>query len=185
MDIWDEPESTLADANRSMFREALLSYRLLFGQNFDSRSLFRSQEMKRASSNGYTDQLLVRLCGSSDEIGLLTDDDTFYEQPFYDSVIDFPHFGPRLEFLQKYISTRKSGNIKDLWQDRRDPERWVLIWVVLMLTIVTIVLSLVQIGLGACQVRLAQVQVELAKRALMEESCSIHGDEKIVCDLRS
>ncbi|KAL9039220.1 MAG: hypothetical protein Q9180_002657 [Flavoplaca navasiana] len=169
MEIWDQDESELADANRSMFREALLSYRLLFGQNFDLRSLFRSCEEKRASSDGYIDHLLVRLCGSSKDISTLTDDDTFYEQAFYDSVIDFPHYGPRLEVLQRYISARKSRNIKDLWQDRRDPERWVLIWFVLILTVVTILLSLVQIGLGACQVRLAQAQVELAKRALMEE----------------
>ncbi|KAL9035570.1 MAG: hypothetical protein Q9180_004793, partial [Flavoplaca navasiana] len=100
MEIWNQDETELADANRSMFREALLSYRLLFGQNFDSRSLFRSREEKRASSDGYIDHLLVRLCGSSKDISTLTDDDTFYEQAFYDSVIDFPHYGPRLEVLQ-------------------------------------------------------------------------------------
>ncbi|KAL8842377.1 MAG: hypothetical protein Q9176_002766 [Flavoplaca citrina] len=169
IDDWRQPVSAAVDPNRSMFREALLSYRLLFGQSSDSRRLFRSHEKSRASQGGYTDQLLVRLCGQSRTIVQTTDDDTFYEQAFYDSVIDFPHYGHRLEELQRYVSARKSRNIKDLWQDRRDIERWVLIWYVLMLTIVTIVLALVQIGLGACQVRLAQVQVELAKRALVEE----------------
>ncbi|KAL8888506.1 MAG: hypothetical protein Q9215_004072 [Flavoplaca cf. flavocitrina] len=169
IDDWRQPVSAAVDANRSMFREALLSYRLLFGQSSDSRRLFRSHEKSRASQGGYTDQLLVRLCGQSRTIFQTTDDDTFYEQAFYDSVIDFPHYGHRLEELQRYVSARKSRNIKDLWQDRRDIERWVLNWYVLMLTIVTIVLALVQIGLKACQVRLAQVQVELAKRALVEE----------------
>ena len=169
MDDWEQPDNILANVNRSMFREALLSYRLIFGQNLDSRRLFRFQEKKRASKDGYTDQLLVRLCGNSKDISVMSEDHTLYEQAFYDSVVDFPHYGPRLEILQRYVSARKSRNIKDLWQDRRDPERWVLIWIVLMLTVVTIVLSLVQIGLGACQVRLAQVQVELAKRALVEE----------------
>lgn len=150
MDIWNQPESALADANRSMFREALLSYRLLFGQDLDSRRLFNSQEKKRASNGGYTDRLLVQLCGHSKDICKVTDDDTFFEQAFYDSVIDFPHFGPRLEALQKYVSARKPRNIKDLWHDRRDPGQWVLIWIVLILTVVTILLSLVQIGLGAC-----------------------------------
>ncbi|KAL8882619.1 MAG: hypothetical protein Q9198_000411 [Flavoplaca austrocitrina] len=152
IDDWRQPVSAAVDPNRSMFREALLSYRLLFGQSSDSRRLFRSHEKSRASQGGYTDQLLVRLCGQSRTIVQTTDDDTFYEQAFYDSVIDFPHYGHRLEELQ-----------------RRDIERWVLNWYVLMLTIVTIVLALVQIGLKACQVRLAQVQVELAKRALVEE----------------
>ncbi|KAL9635754.1 MAG: hypothetical protein Q9204_002506 [Flavoplaca sp. TL-2023a] len=169
MDDGKHPESVLADANRSMFREALLSYRLLFGQEFNSRQLFRIHEKKRASISGFTDQLLVRLCGSSKDIADLTDSETLFEQAFYNSFIDFPHYGHRLEVLQKYVSARKSRNIKDLWQDRRDPERWALIWFVLILTVVTIVLSLVQIGLGARQVRLAQVQVELAKRALMDE----------------
>ncbi|KAL8982858.1 MAG: hypothetical protein Q9205_002759 [Flavoplaca limonia] len=169
IDDWRQPVSAAVDPNRSMFREALLSYRLLFGQSSDSRRLFRSHEKSRASQGGCTDQLLVRLCGQSRTIVQTTDDDTFYEQAFYDSVIDFPHYGHRLEELQRYVSARKSRNIKDLWQDRRDIERWVLIWYVLMLTIVTTVLALVQIGLGACQVRLAQVQVELAKRALVEE----------------
>lgn len=169
MDIWDQPESLLADANRSMFREPLLSCRLLFGQDLDSRWLFRSQEKKRASSGGFTDHLLVRLCGHPGSISKLTDDDAFYEQAFYDNVIDFPHFGPRLEILQKYVGARKPRNVKDLWHDRRDPGQWVLIWIVLILTVVTILLSLVQIGLGACQVRLAQVQVRLAEVALKKE----------------
>lgn len=166
MDDRKFPKSTLADANRSMFREALLTYRLLFGQNFNSRRLFNKKERKRASKDGHIDQWLIRLCSSPKEISKLTGDDTFYEQAFYDSVIDFPHYGPRLEVLQKYVSAKKSRNIKDLWQDRRDPEKWVLIWIVLILTVVTILLSLVQIGLGACQVRLAQVQVKLAEMAL-------------------
>ncbi|KAL8892043.1 MAG: hypothetical protein Q9192_005669 [Flavoplaca navasiana] len=124
MDDWEQPDSILADANRSMFREALLSYRLIFGQNLNSRRLFRFQEKKRASKDGYTDQLLVRLCRNSKDISVMSEDHTLYEQAFYDSVVDFPHYGPRLENLQRYVSARKSRNIKDLWQDRRDPERW-------------------------------------------------------------
>ncbi|KAL9034748.1 MAG: hypothetical protein Q9180_005235, partial [Flavoplaca navasiana] len=100
MDDREQPDHILANANRSMFREALLSYRLIFGQNLDSRRLFRFQEKKRASKDGYTDQLLVRLCGDPKDISVMSEDETLYEQAFYDSVIDFPHYGPRLEILQ-------------------------------------------------------------------------------------
>ncbi|KAL8852064.1 MAG: hypothetical protein Q9221_002994 [Calogaya cf. arnoldii] len=169
MDIWNQPQPALAAANRSMFREALLSYRLLFGQTLDSRQLFNSQDRKRASKGGFTDRLLVQLYGHSKDISKLTDDNTFYEQAFYDSVVDFPHFGERLEVLQKYVSAKKSRNIKDLWRDRRDPEKWVLLWIVLIFTVVTIVLSMVQIFLGAYQLELAQVQVRLAELAMSKE----------------
>ncbi|KAL8991937.1 MAG: hypothetical protein Q9169_007517 [Polycauliona sp. 2 TL-2023] len=169
MEIEDQPQSVLADANRSMFREALLSYRLLFGQDIDSRWLFDSHEKKRASKGGYTDLLLVQLCSQSKNTSKLMNDQACYEQAFYDSVIDFPHYGRRLEILQRYISTKKSRTVKDLWYDRRDPEKWVLIWIVLMLTVVTILLSLVQIGLGVSQVRLAQVQVRLAELSLVQK----------------
>ncbi|KAL8671380.1 MAG: hypothetical protein Q9168_004128 [Polycauliona sp. 1 TL-2023] len=168
MELEDQPEPLLADANRSMFREALISYRLLFGQDFRSRRLFNSQEKKRASKGGNIDHLLVQLCGHSKSISKMTDDKAFYEQAFYDSVIDFPHYGRRLEVLQTYVSARKPRNVRDVWYDRRDPEKWILIWIFLILTVVTILLSLVQIGLGACQVRLAQIQVRLAELSLVQ-----------------
>lgn len=146
-----------ADANRAMFQETLLTYRILFGQDRDARRLFRSQEKERASAGGITDPLLIRLCGDDQDIAQLTHEDIFHEQDFYDSAIDFPWYGNHLVFLQEYTSRRKARNVKDLWRDRRDPERWVLVWLVIILTVISIVLSLVQIGLGAAQVRLAQL----------------------------
>ncbi|KAL8783049.1 MAG: hypothetical protein Q9213_004896 [Squamulea squamosa] len=152
--------------NRSMFQETLLTYRLLFGQNRHSQWLYRTKEKKRASANGQTDPLLNRLCGDRKDISNLTEEDIFYEEAFYDSAIDFPNYEKRLTVLHNYISPRKPQNVMDLWRDRRDLERWVVIWFVIILTIVTVVQSAIQIILGGFQVKIGNAQVRLSQAQL-------------------
>ncbi|KAL8966240.1 MAG: hypothetical protein Q9183_003458 [Haloplaca sp. 2 TL-2023] len=151
--VWTRPG--ISEANRSMFREALLTYRLLFGQDTRSRALFNGEERKRAGADGNMDLLLLRLCGQKDNISSLVMDASISEQAFYDSVVDFPFFGRRLEILERYARSRKPRGLADLWYDRRDPGQWALVWVFLIVGAIAIILSLVQIGLAAAQLRVA------------------------------
>ncbi|KAL8774590.1 MAG: hypothetical protein Q9209_000963 [Squamulea sp. 1 TL-2023] len=153
-------------ANRSMFQETLLTYRLLFGQNRHARWLYNTREKKRASAHGKTDPLLNRLCGERKNISHLTKEDIFYERGFYNSKKDFPHYEKRFIILHTYTKDRKARNVRDVWRDRREPERWVVVWFAVIFSIVTIVLSLIQIFLGGVQVKIGKAQVRLAEAQL-------------------
>ena len=146
-------------ANRLMFREALLTYRLLFGQDTRSRALFNGEERKSASADGNMDLLLLRLCGQKDSVSSEVLDSSISEQAFYDTVVDFPFFGRRLEILERYSQSIKARRLRDLWYDSRDPGQWALVWVFMIVGAIAILLSLVQVGLAAAQLRVAMQEL--------------------------
>ncbi|KAL8807447.1 MAG: hypothetical protein Q9200_004665 [Gallowayella weberi] len=155
MDHWRFEAPLVIAAHRPMFREALLSYRVLFGQDDHARALFKGEEEAKALYKGVLDPLLVRLCGSKESLSDLVVDKSIHEQEFYDCTIDIPFYGRRLNTLQMYTTTRQPRNLKDLWHDRRDPSKWALLWVALMVAGCAVVLSILQIGLVTAQLVIA------------------------------
>lgn len=151
MDDWSDLEHTNAKANHSLFRETLLSYRLLLGQNPRSRAWFKKEVKNIRNLHSSIDPLLVQLCGEERSLSTLVDDDRIQEQAFYDSDTDFAFYKERLEELEEYISARKVRNIRELWYDRRDPGQWVLVSVFLIVGGAAVVLSIVQVALAAAQ----------------------------------
>jgi uncharacterized integral membrane protein len=75
---------------------------------------------------------------------------------------DFPHYGQKLCTIQEYIDKHRPRRVIDLWRDRRDPEKTLTLWAVLILGIIGIILSLVQTLLNAVQVSLAYRQLKQA-----------------------
>ncbi|KAL8950291.1 MAG: hypothetical protein Q9222_003657 [Ikaeria aurantiellina] len=107
------------------FRDVLLSYRLLFGQNRRSWKAFNKMY---ADADGVTksgdvlhDPLLRRLCGQKWE-----KERNFYkdldanEAPSHYRTQDFPYLGSRLLRLQNFSKHQEPHDWKVLWFDRRD-----------------------------------------------------------------
>ncbi|KAL8661629.1 MAG: hypothetical protein Q9202_005395 [Teloschistes flavicans] len=151
MDDWSDVEYSNAKANHSLFRETLLSYRLLVGQNPRSRAWFKKETKNIKMLHTSIDPLLIQLCGEKRSLSSLVSDDRIQEQAYYDSNTDFGFYKDRLEELEEYISARKVRNIKELWYDRRDPGQWVLVWVFLIVGGAAVFLSIVQVALAAAQ----------------------------------
>jgi hypothetical protein len=129
------------DYSNDYFREVLLSYRLLFGEERRSRRTFRSwvsrwqSEWKSTPDNSKppADPLLLVLGSQSwesdearqiyDEIGA-TDPASLYSPTG-----DFKYFGKRLLDLQTYVRDRRSTSIVGLWFDTRNLQWWWTFWV--------------------------------------------------------
>jgi hypothetical protein len=124
-----------------LLQEVLLSYRLLFGQSRQSRSLFRQlRPFVRMPQEGH-DQFLSLICCKKKfdcPIDLI-------EREEYDLGGDFPHFRSRIVRLNSYASSKKPRSIRQLWRDKRDSTAWLAFWSVLIFGSVSILLGLVQV----------------------------------------
>ncbi|KAI9767663.1 MAG: hypothetical protein M1840_005534 [Geoglossum simile] len=122
------------------FKETLLSYRLIFGQ--DDRSwrafsqLARSQETYRGQTfweaTWDCDPMLLTLCGKSATSGeakqIYDDINAGYPASYYDPNTEFPFFGKRLLELQQFIKRQKPQDLRALLRDRRDVSVWYGVW---------------------------------------------------------
>lgn len=104
-----------------MYREVLLSYRLIFGQDKSSRKAWRKFYKAQNVPPGVEDPLLQRLCGKDCR------DETTYKEikapdvaPQYSSSEDFPFWGARLLKIQQFVVNKNPSDWKTLWNDRRD-----------------------------------------------------------------
>lgn len=123
-----------------LLEEIILSYRLLFGQNWQSRRLFRRQRpFARIPYEGH-DQFLSLICGSKRFDCPIT----LTERDEYDLAADFPHLRSRLVRLNHYASSKKPRSIRQLWRDKRDNPAWLTFWSVLIFGAVSIALSFIQ-----------------------------------------
>jgi hypothetical protein len=129
------------DYSNDYFREALLTLRLLFGEERRSRRSFRSwlsQWQSGWDSNPDdpkppVDPLLITLGSQSwesdearqiyDEIGASAP-----ASP-YSPTTDFVFFGKRLLEIQNYVRERRSNSIWALWFDTRNLQWWWTFWV--------------------------------------------------------
>jgi len=150
----------------NLFREILLSYRMIFGQDDRSWKAFKNMipllEEQRGRSSWETtwdcDPLLSVLCGSSckdKEIRQLYDDiDANEPASFYDPNKEFPFFGRRLLKLQQLIKHHQPHDVRSLLNDRRDVAAWYNLRTNQLLAIfgcVTILLMLVSLSLQVWQ----------------------------------
>jgi hypothetical protein len=134
----------LADLTPQYFREVLLSYCLIFGQNKASWKALRKRlstygehwdRSDKQSNDG--DPMLRILCCSS---YMSAEAKPIYEaidasdrvSPYYYPDLDFPFLGRRLLILQAFasgISARHSQAGMAAWQERRRGAFWWTLWV--------------------------------------------------------
>lgn len=142
MDDRMRADSGILECYKMMFHETLLSYRLLFGQDSRSRKLFNHQEHGPSGVDQPPDPLLIRLCGGTESLSKILDDDSIRDQDVYDMALVFPFYSSRLKRLDEYVESIRVRSIGDLWSDQRHPMEWVLIWVVVMIGTVMIPMSI-------------------------------------------
>jgi len=155
----------------SLYREVLLSYRLLFGQSSHSRALSLKLLDQLEKSSGDIDPFLATICStpitrfrflrrftkSKIPTELLPTsnldlDNFLLESDTYSSRDDFPYFGPRLLAVQQFNLRQQPSRVRDLWRDRRNPLQWYTFWAVLWVGGITVVLSILQLVAAAVQV---------------------------------
>lgn len=155
--------SSIEDGSmKSLVREVLQSYRLVFGQDKRSRTMYwntiRPSLRKDKCHDPFLDDL-CRLGGASFEsrwpdLGELLN---MREMAFHPS--DFAVYGERLGKIQRYIGQRQPRRLLEMWRDRRNPEKFFTFWAVIIFGGVTVILSLVQIALTAGQLVLSYKQL--------------------------
>ncbi|RDW65489.1 hypothetical protein BP5796_10181 [Coleophoma crateriformis] len=115
------------DDAKLFYREILLSYRLLFGQNYKSYNGFtipKETEMQ--------DPLLKVLCSQSyeddepSEIYFLIDAN--HPARTYCARNDFPFLGERLLKIQGHVRDLRPHSIREIWNDTRDLPYWWAFW---------------------------------------------------------
>lgn len=131
-----------------LLKETLISYRLLFGQNKQSRKLFRKIESTAGLRGNDQDQMLSLLCGHQ-SFKLMN---RSLDKDSYDLKQDLPVLRSRISRLHKILSARKPRSWRELWRDKRDSAGWYTFWTVLIFGAVTILLSLIQVLLQIVQV---------------------------------
>lgn len=136
----------------SMHREVLLSLRFIFGSTRKSRKLayrlaFPTLENRDnafdALLQGKIDHLL------QEPVPLLHG--KVATQDFLAPWTDFPLFGERMVELQRYNSLQQPTKTHKMVRDRRDPARWYLLWVVLLVGGLSVILSALQLVVGCVQ----------------------------------
>ncbi|KAJ9490273.1 hypothetical protein VN97_g2978 [Penicillium thymicola] len=161
--------SSTHDAS-SLYREVLLSYRLLFGQSSHSRDI-ASELLEQANKpSGEIDPFLLTICSASVtqsrflrrfrksripvELFPTSNIDLYnslIESDTYSARDDFPHFGTRLLTVQQYNLKQQPSRIRDLWRDRRNPLQWYTFWAVLWVGGISIFLSIFQLAAAIVQ----------------------------------
>ena len=155
----DNAQSSETSLCRMYVHEILLTYRIIFGQEKGSRSLFKAVEKRKATENGIKDPFLSRLCchASIDSKGPL--DSQFVSSDVYRKNEDFPIFGERLLNLQCHISRQNPSKLFALWRDRRNPLNFFNLWAVIIFGILTIVLGVLQLVVGIISLVVAYKQL--------------------------
>lgn len=151
-----------------MYREILLTYRLLFGQSAKARRLL-NQHLDN-SPDGMPDPF-IKVCTSPlpskqwyiwrqekqpfpgfifpisalDLHGQVQDSDTYSAQD------DFPFFGSKLLILQRYNMRQQPKKVQDLWRDHRNPLQWYTFWAVIFVGGAGILLAILQVAIGLVQ----------------------------------
>jgi hypothetical protein len=176
-------DSTLDNISTGdFFRELLLTYRLIFGQNTKSWQLFASEMASRPHSSFTTrskgksshshpggvlhledaDPMLIKLCGRRyDAIG----SEDIYEEIHAENVqtyympSSFPFFASRILSLQDNAREQHSHDWKTLWHDHRDESNWWQFWAVLFIGGGTLVLGTLSLAFQIGQLVIAREQL--------------------------
>lgn len=124
-----------------LLHEILLSYRLLFGQDKESRKIFKEMV------NDADDMILQELCSTKENHF----PELFKERDFYRLKRDFPILRSRLATLSHQMSNMKPRGWKELWKDKRDSAHWLTFWAVIVIGGAGILLAVIQVLLQAVQ----------------------------------
>lgn len=131
-----------------LLHEILLSYRLLFGQNKDSRRLFQSMGAFIGEPPEGHDPLLEPLCSSK---SVTFSPSSCKEREFYRLRRDFLVLRGRIASLQQQMYNLKPRGWRELWKDKRDSAQWYTFWAVIIFGGSSIILATVQVVLQAAQ----------------------------------
>ena len=137
----DSPQWASEPEISQLLLEILLSYRLLFGQNKESRKIFKQM------ASHMDDITLQQQCSSKE----LQFPELFKERDFYRLKRDFPILRSRLAILSHQMSSMKPQGWKELWKDKRDSAHWLTFWAVIVIGGAGLLLSLIQVLLQAVQ----------------------------------
>jgi len=145
------------------YKEVILSYRLLFGQDRASHTTLASTSLLPET----TDPLLPLLCTQ--------DWESPSARPIYDSIeaddpatqyspiSDFPYLGKKLLDVQRYVRGQKPESVRGLWHDKRDKGAWWAFWAVIIIggitVLITTVLGIAQLVVGIMQLKYAREQL--------------------------
>ncbi|KAE8374546.1 hypothetical protein BDV26DRAFT_295906 [Aspergillus bertholletiae] len=152
----------------SLEQEVILSYRLLFGQDGQSRNIAREEirRLKSSYAKQTVDAMLVDLCERKYEHSRLwwktydkvlqgypaevwpitcrTMEGHLQQSDVYSARDDFPRLGARLIKLQQFNSRQRPSKLTDLWRDRRNPLQWYTFWAVVLVGGVANILAALQ-----------------------------------------
>jgi len=159
------------------FREILLTYRALFGQDDRSFRAFQhampsfdlNWDFSARDPLEVSDPMLPLLCGKCWTVPearcVYEDIDAGAVRDFYDSNEDFPILGQRLLQLQLFVKEYHPRTLRGLLRDRRDPAFWYSFWTnqtLLLFGCLTILICLLQLVFQIWQVVLARQQLLLS-----------------------
>lgn len=133
-----------SDDIRSILRETLLSFRLLFGQSKAGRKHFRRLVKTSVELQGHGDQLLSVLCAEFHVEHPTVPKD----RPIYFLDRDFPVLGGRIKLLMQDLKESRPEGWRQLLRDRRDTVQYWTFWLVAVFGALSIVLSLIQVILA-------------------------------------
>lgn len=135
---------------RGYLKELLMSYRLLFGQEKDTRRIFRYKEQRRVAIRqpDTYDPLLEIFCSRKrlDPAYEILDREASRLHR------DFPYLRCRIAVLKRELSAKKARTWRDLWRDNRDTSSWYTFWAVIFFGGIGTILAIVQTILAALQV---------------------------------
>ena len=125
------------DEATEFYREVLLSYRLIFGQDRTSFYDFNKMSQKSGLNKHEThDPMLAVLCGQSceaHEAARIYDEIHAGETSTrYNSSTEFPFLGQRFLELQTYVQDYRPNGLStfsSIWNDKRDVSQWRTFWV--------------------------------------------------------
>ncbi|MCJ1393043.1 hypothetical protein MMC18_005915 [Xylographa bjoerkii] len=159
------------DHTSEFFREVLLSYRLIFGQQPRAWRAF-NKSLKHWDKSWHcspgnapdADPMLTLLCGQSweDDAPRKVYNEIDAEDPYehYIPHVSFPFLGQRILEVQNFVQTRNAHRLSALWYDRRNVSFWWTFWAVLLFGGLAVILSLFQLVFQIWQVVLAQQQLQ-------------------------
>ena len=103
----------------NLFREILLSYRMLFGSDAASRRRFKHIYAKEVPEAARGDPLLEQLCGQrcTSNFSQVIYDEVDADPPSETTYLtsDYPIFGQRLYRLHKHVEEQSPTSLRLLW----------------------------------------------------------------------
>lgn len=150
---------------QQFMREILLSYRLIFGNDFSSRQQYRYTQRKRLRDimplDCGIDQYLDYYCMSSGPAGPIRGRDgraatdvaegLAWKRKSFSQRTDFPIFAQRFSVLQKFISQQRPGTLRALWGNKADINAYHTFRAVLVFGSLGVFLGLIQVVAGIIQ----------------------------------